>query len=704
MKLPVFSALFLTAHLVGSAAVTPVSKVLQLLSSLESKIAKDGDVEEKLFEKYMDWCKNAKADTGYEIKTAKAQIEDLTSTIGKAISDIDASSTKIEELAGSISQDTADLKSATEIRAKESAEFTATEEELVEAVDMLDRAINILEKKLRGSAALVQSTYNTKDMKSIMSALNAVVDAASLSLHDKNKLLSLAQSQNNADDGDDDVGAPAPEAYKSHSGNIIDVLEDMREKAQGQLAEIRKEEASAKHNFQMLKQSLEDQITYDTKELEQSKTNKAAAAETKAVAEGDLAVTKKDLADDEETLENMDSDCASKKEDHESSVKSRAEELQALAKAKEIIAGSTGGASSVVYSEPSFLQVDGADQRVRSQLSSHADLVNLEVVNLVRQLAKKENSATLMQLAGRIQAAFRYSKNGGSEDPFAKVKAMISEMLTKLEADAKSEASHKEYCDKEFGATKSKMEELKATIDKLSAKKDSDSAASTKLKGEVQELQSELATIAKAQAEADQLRGEEHKAFVSMKADLEQGLEGVRGALQILREYYANDEASLVQQPEAPGTHSKNEGAGESIISMLEVIEGDFGKSLAGAEVEEDAAAAAYQKTSMMNKITKAQKEKDVEYKTKEAASLDKALVEASSDLESAQSELDAILEYNKGLISQCVAKPETYEERKGRREAELAGLKQALKILEGQAVLIQQSGLRGASVAPHRQ
>lgn len=699
MKLPVCSALILAVHFVGVAAVTPVSKVLQLLSSLESKISKDGEVEEKLFEKYMDWCKNAKADTGYEIKTAKAQIEDLDSTIGKAVSDISAASTKIEELAGSISQDNADLKSATEIRAKESAEFTASEGELVEAIDMLDRAINILEKKLRGSAALVQAHYNTKDMKSILSALNAVVDAASLSLHDKNKLLSLAQSQNS--DDDDDVGAPAPEAYKSHSGNIIDVLEDMREKAQGQLAEIRKEESAAKHNFAMLKQSLEDQITYDTKEMEQAKTNKAAAAETKAVAEGDLAVTKKDLADDEETLANMDSDCASKKEDHETSVKSRAEELQALAKAKEIIAGSTGGASSIVYD--SFLQVDGADQRVRSQLSSHADLVNLEVVNLVRQLAKKEKSATLMQLAGRIAAALRFSKNAGGDDPFAKVKAMISEMLTKLEADAKSEASHKEYCDKELGTTKEKMDELKATIDKLSAKKDSDSAASAKLKGEVQELQSELATISKAQAEADELRREENKAFVAAKADLEQGLEGVRMALKILREYYSNEEAALVQQPEAPGTHSKAGGAGDSIISMLEVIEGDFGKSLAGAEVEEDAAATAYEKTSMMNKITKAQKEKDVEYKTKEAASLDKSLTETSSDLESASNELDAILEYNKGLISQCVAKPETYEERKGRREAELAGLKQALKILEGQAVLMQ-SGLRGAKIAVHRQ
>merc|ERR1719456_492221 len=92
----------------------------------------------------------------------------------------------------------------------------------------------------------------------------------------------------------------------------------------------------------------------------------------------------------------------------------------------------------------------------------------------------------------------------------------------------------------------------------------------------------------------------------------------------------------------------------------------------------------------MMNKLTKAQKEKDVEYKTKEAAALDKSVGELVSDIESSQTELDAVMEYKKGLIGACVAKPETYEERKGRREAEVAGLKDALKILEGQALLLQ--------------
>merc|ERR1719409_2606126 len=101
-------------------------------------------------------------------------------------------------------------------------------------------------------------------------------------------------------------------------------------------------------------------------------------------------------------------------------------------------------------------------------------------------------------------------------------------MISRLDSEAKSEASHKEYCDKELGETKAKMDDLKAGIERTTAKKDKAVAASVKLKGEVQELQAELAKIAKSQAEADKLRSEEHKAFVDAKADLEQGIEGVR--------------------------------------------------------------------------------------------------------------------------------------------------------------------------------
>merc|ERR1712007_266388 len=90
------------------------------------------------------------------------------------------------------------------------------------------------------------------------------------------------------------------------------------------------------------------------------------------------------------------------------------------------------------------------------------------------------------------------------------------------------------------------------------------------------------------------------------------------------------------------------------------------------------------------NKITKSTKEQDVKYKTQEFKSLDKEITEFTSDKDTAGTELAAVMEYYAKIKERCVAKPETYEERKKRREAEVAGLKQALEILENETAFVQ--------------
>merc|ERR1712014_107550 len=101
-------------------------------------------------------------------------------------------------------------------------------------------------------------------------------------------------------------------------------------------------------------------------------------------------------------------------------------------------------------------------------------------------------------------------------------------------------------------------------------------------------------------------------------------------------------------------------------------------------------AKAAYDQETKDNDIEKVTKEKDVEYKTKERVGLDKSISEASSDRAGVQTEYDAVQEYLQKLQDMCIAKPDTYAERKARRDSELAGLKQALEILAGEASLLQ--------------
>merc|ERR1719160_1230634 len=623
----------------------PISKVIELLSALEAKIMKDGEAEEAAYKDYFEWCDDAAKEKGFALKTDSAK--------------------------------KADLKAATTIRKKEKKSFSAEEAELMSASDMLGRAITIIEREMKGSA-LIQSKLNVENLNGFVQGLQALLDATSISTSDKKGLLAFVQNQQGEEDDMAELGAPAPDAYKSKSGGIVEVLTDMKEKADTELSDLRKAETKSQHNFNLLKLAIEDALAANNKELDENKAAKAEAEEGLAAADGELAMTNKALAESQAALDIVHGDCLTKASDHEITMKGRKEELAALAKAKKIIQQMTAGATKQSYS------------LIQTGMHTSADLANMEVVNLVKKLAREQHSKALMQLASRLNAVIRYGATSG-DDPFAKVKGLITDMIAKLMKEAEAEASEKAYCDEEMAKTKAKKEELEDDIEKLTTKIDSDTSATERLKEEVKNLQKALAELAESQEEMDKVREETHAAYVQAKEDLEQGIAGVQGALEVLRNYYNSEEAFL-QQPAAPEKHEKSSGAGGAIINILEVAESDFTKNLAEEESEEADAQEEYEQTTQENKVNKATMEQDVKYKTKEYTALDKAVAENSGDRDGLQTELDAVLDYYEKIKDRCIAKPETYEERKKRREAEIAGLKEALSILEGQAFLQRRS------------
>merc|ERR1719335_78497 len=339
---------------------------------------------------------------------------------------------------------------------------------------------------------------------------------------------------------------------------------------------------------------------------------------------------------------------------------------------KKVIVEATGGAAGQSY---------GLNQMSFLQLSSSADLSKEEAVRFIRDLARKAKSPALAQLASRLSSAIRLGSAAG-EDPFAKVEKLITDMIATLEAEAEEDASHKAYCDKEMSEATAKKDDLTAESEKLSTKIAQDKSASAKLKEEVATLQKELADMASAKAEADKLRSEEKAAHDKNSAEMEQGIKGVKLALKVLKDYYAKADKS----------HGSADGAASGIIGLLEVCESDFTKGLTEMTATEESAAAEYESYVKEDEIAVTTKQQDVKYKTKEAAGLDKAVTELSGDLASVTDELSAVNSGLDKLKEMCVAKAEPYAEKKARREAEIAGLKEALQILEGQAAFIQKS------------
>jgi len=377
--------------------------------------------------------------------------------------------------------------------------------------------------------------------------------------------------------------------------------------------------------------------------------------------------------------------------------------LKVINEAKQILKDTGSGAVSQSYS---FVQV-GSVRRIAGS----------GIAAMIKKMAQQHHSSALAQLAARVGSVIRF-ESGAGEDPFAKIRGLITDMISKLQTEMEGEAKEKAYCDEQMSKTEAKKSELEEDVGKMTAKIDKATARSAELSAQVKELQSELSALTKEQAEMDKIRMETHKDFETAKADLELGLSGVRKALSVLREYYgggAEDATVMLQdgmsmreammQPAAPVKHSKAGGAGSNIIGILEVVEGDFAKNLAKEETEEDDAQSEYEKMTQENKVTKSSKEQDVKYKTQESKSLDKTVSEITSDRDTTNAELTAVLEYYDKIKTRCIAKPETYESRKQRREDEIQGLKEALRVLEEESApaLIQrkrQHSFRGTLAA----
>jgi len=641
--------------------VNPIEKVVQMLSDLEAKVIGEGKASQKAYDEFAEWCEDRSKDLGFEIKTGKANVADLSAAIAKESASSDALTAKIEDLSADIAADDKELAEATTVRNKEAAAFAAEQKELNEVIDMLQRAISILEKEMAGGASMAQ----LKSAATLEQAFTIMVKASEISQADATKLTALVQTE----DTDSDSGAPAAEVYESHSAGIVDTLTSLLEKAEAQLDAATKAETSAKNNYDLKKQSLLDEIKYANRDMDAAKKGLAESGEAKASAEGDLAVTTKALNEDVAALADLHQDCMTKAEDFEAEVTSRGEELKALAMAKKAIKDNTSGAAGQTYS---FLQA-----------SSSTEAKSVEIVRLVKDLARKQNAPELAQLASRLSSAIRLSHG---DDVFAKIKGMIGDMIAKLEQDQAAAAELKQWCDKEIAESTAKRDDATALFNKLTTKYNSATARSQQLKEEVATLQKELAELASTQSEMDRIRGDEKAAYDANRPEMEQGLQGVKLALKILNDYYAK----------AGKAHASADGAGNGIIGLLEVIESDFTKGLAEMIATEQTAVATHERETKENALESAAKNQDVKYKTKEAAGLDKKAAELSTDIDGVKSELDAVNDYLASLDKKCTYKVESYAERKARREAEIAGLKSALDILENETAFVQTASLRG--------
>merc|ERR1719443_1917564 len=559
-----------------------------------------------------------------------------------------------------ISSSETELAEASGIREKEHAVFVASEKELVETVDSLERAIMVLKKNL----GFMQTGRSADVLAAMAGGLKKVVEASWVTTHQKAVLQSLLQTKE--DDGDEDLDLQPQAtvvAYESQSSGILDTIADMQGKAEESLSSTRKDEMEAAHAFALVKQGLEDEIKVAKKQLSEATLTRSTTTEELHEAETALTETKETLAADEKYLEELKQACTTKATEWAARQKQAGEETAAIEKAKDILSEGV----------KVFLQTSS-----RTQLASEAEEAvdaRSQVVRILKKLAKTQSSYALAQLASRARS-----------DPFGKIRGLVEEMIAKLTAEAAEEADQKSFCDEEMSESKAKQADLSGKLDKTTAR--ISKADKAKLQEEIKLLENELAEMDAGQAEATKTRQEEHEEYLKSSKDFKDSAAAVAKAIDVLSEYYNSASFVQVAARQAPALGGAKSDVGSTIVSVLEVAESDFTSLLAEAEADESSAVEAYEKLTQENAVTKATKTGAVKAKSSEVKQVEVALGNYKENKATTTDELDAVLAYLDKLKPQCETKVMTYGERKAKREQEIAGLKEALTILSGEALI----------------
>merc|ERR1719498_1269355 len=400
----------------------------------------------------------------------------------------------------------------------------------------------------------------------------------------------------------------------------------------------------------------------------------ATKLQNKADAEGDLQDTTTTRAEDEKYLADLTSTCEQKASEFESRQQLRAEEIEAIEKAIEIVS-SGAVAGNADKHLPGLVQTSFAQLRADS-----ASMNQQRVASYLRKQADSLGSRVLSLLATRVES-----------DPFAKEKKMIKDLITRLMEEANEEAEHKGWCDTELSTNEQTRKEKTEAVETLHAEIDQLEASLAKLTEDIKDLTEAVAELDAAMAKATKLRQEEKAKNTETISDADAAQTAVAQALTVLKEFYAKaaEATSFVQaEPEIfdspyKGMQSENGG----VVGMLEVIESDFARLEADTKAGEASAQKEYDSFMTDSEVDKTKKSTDIEHKTAKKQDEEQTLTTKKSDLEGTQKELDAALAYFDKLKPSCVDSGVSYEDRVARRKEEIESLQEALKILNGEDI-----------------
>jgi transcription antitermination factor NusG len=678
-----------------------VEKVIKLLEDLQTTVLEEGEKEAATYNKFACFCKDTTKDKSSAITAGEDSKDELTAEIGSLSdkrADLDDDIKALEE---DIEEAEKEMKEAEEARAKELKKYTADEADLSGALDALEGAIQAMKAS---KPSLMQMTKMSRTLE--MAA--GMADALGLETEKAKKALAFLQQ----------TDVPS-EDYKFHSGDIISTLEDLLKDFKATKADVDKAEVEAVQEHNMFMQEKENLVKTKEGELNTAKKEKDKTVADIATASQDLSTTAANLLADKEYLMKLSDMCGDKAKTWDARSKVRQDELSAITQAIAIVSGAVKEKTSAatirfaqagmsvklaeaIVRDPDAMEAVEADAEAEDAAPSFVQKAFLRrrapkgdgtqaVMEMLLSNSKKLHSAMLSSLASQIGSQ-------GGADKFAKIKTLISQLIERLLKESAAEANQKGWCDKALSDASQKRDYAAEEVMTLNANLAKLEATRDKLTQELKVLEEEIKELKSKRKDASDERDEEKTENEATVKEAGEGLDAVQEAITVLEQFYgtaknAKVDLELVQkQPEidAPDAGFDNgeayKGAGGKaggVIGMLEVIEGDFQRTISETEAAEKQAAQDHLAFMTETGKSLAEKEQAEKEKDEQKDAAESSIIDDGETMTAQNKILKGAVKELIELQATCIDTGMSYEERVARREEEMAALKKALCIFE---------------------
>jgi len=685
------SAAVASASAVSASAVTPLGKVLQLMKEMKAKGIAEMEAEETRFSAFRQFCAGTSAEKTSAVERAGRRIEKLSADASKAQADVQEAERAVAELEEDLARWRRDETAVDAVRAQEHTDYRATHQDYADTIDACDRAISAIRER-PGKIAQELLQARVRHLAGAPPGQRRAFASALLQGTMVDKAIAVRAVP--------DLPAP-PEAYayEAQSGSVLELLGQLRQRFRNELTDLEREEMASQHSYEAVVQRLKEQSTLAEKARGHKEGFRTERAGDLARAQGDLTETTAVKSQDEAYLGDLKSLCSQKESDFEARKALRGEEIKALGKAIDIMSSESVAASRLPGGKPSssFLQERVSRisflQMLRKAPYHGSSGKWGHLLSHVASLLDAGAKATGSQALARVAKGVR-------EEPFAKVKSMIRDLLVRLMEEANTEANHKAWCDTELATNGEVRNNKMEAVEELASEADGLAATHARLAQEIADLQAEVAELDAAVAAARKDRQEEEAENAKTVREAKSSQAALAEAMAVLRDFYAQarEAIALVQQAQAqtpaddaPETfdvaYQGMQGESKGVIGLLEVIASDFARLEVTTENSEREAVAAFERFVAKSGEDKAVKQTEAEHKTAKLETTDQLLASTKRSLARTQAELEAAQSYYEKLRPSCVDSGVTFEERVKQREAEIVTLRDAYKILSGEDV-----------------